>query len=75
MGGSSLLNVTSYDAAYYADNMTVLFHLMGTTNLKNDSVMSMSTLKLYLLAANAFPVYISVDACKNPRSWELLHSD
>lgn len=39
MGGQSLLNVTSFDAAYYADNMTVLFHLAGSTNLKNESVM------------------------------------
>jgi len=41
-----VINVTAFDAAYYADNMTVLFHLTGTTNLKNDSVM----------------MYISVDA-------------
>ena len=25
LGGQSLINVTSFDAAYYADNMTVLF--------------------------------------------------
>ena len=40
LGGQSLLNVTRFDAAYYADNMTVLFHLSGTTNLKNESIMS-----------------------------------
>jgi hypothetical protein len=40
MGGQSLLNVTAFDAAYYADNMTVLFHLQGTTNLRNNSIMS-----------------------------------
>ncbi len=45
MGGSSLLNVTAFDAAYYADNMTVLFHLMGTTNLRNESIMSKFRLK------------------------------
>ena len=39
MGGQSLINVTAFDAAYYADNMTVLFHLSGMTNLRNDSVM------------------------------------
>ncbi|CZR51479.1 related to Calcium_related spray protein [Phialocephala subalpina] len=39
MGGQSLLNLTSYDAAYYADNMTVLFNLAGTTNLRNESLM------------------------------------
>lgn len=46
LGGQSLINVTGFDAAYYADNMTVLFHLTGSTNLRNESVM----------------MYISVDA-------------
>jgi ML-like domain len=41
MGGQSLINLTSFDAAYYADNMTVLFNLDGTTNLKNESLMCM----------------------------------
>lgn len=49
MGGESLLNVTSFDAAYYADNMTVLFHLTGSTNLKNDSVMSMCSSDLWMI--------------------------
>lgn len=39
MGGQSLVNLTSFDAAYYADNMTVLFNMAGTTNLKNEAVM------------------------------------
>ena len=38
--GSSLLNVTRFDAAYYQDNMTVLFHLEGNTNVANESIMS-----------------------------------
>ncbi|KAH0254087.1 hypothetical protein KCU71_g22472, partial [Aureobasidium melanogenum] len=29
--GSSAVNVTRFDAAYYKDNMTVLFHLAGNT--------------------------------------------
>ncbi len=37
--GSSLINVTRFDAAYYADNMTVLFHLAGNTGLANESLM------------------------------------
>ncbi|KAF2499572.1 TRP-domain-containing protein [Lophium mytilinum] len=37
--GSSNINVTRFDAAYYKDNMTVLFHLEGNTALKNESVM------------------------------------
>jgi hypothetical protein len=40
LGGQSLFNITKFDAAYYADNMTVLFHLDGTTNIKNESLMS-----------------------------------
>lgn len=44
MDGQSLINVTQFDAAYYADNMTVLFHLAGKSNLQNESVMSMSVL-------------------------------
>jgi meiotic recombination protein REC8 len=39
MGGQSLINVTTFDAAYYKDNMTVLFHLGGNTNLQNESIM------------------------------------
>lgn len=39
--GSSLINVTRFDAAYYQDNMTVLFHLEGNTNFANESIMSM----------------------------------
>lgn len=40
--GSSLINVTRFDAAYYKDNMTVLFHLEGNTNVANESLMSVS---------------------------------
>ncbi len=39
MGGQSLLNLTSFDAAYYADNMTVLFNMVGATSLRNESLM------------------------------------
>lgn len=38
MGGQSLLNLTAFDAAYYADNATVLFDISGTTNLGNEAV-------------------------------------
>ncbi len=38
--GDSLINVTRFDAAYYKDNMTVLFHLEGNSLLTNDSLMS-----------------------------------
>src|SRR5271154_3532707 len=39
--GDSLINVTRFDAAYYADNMTVLFHLGGHSALTNESLMRM----------------------------------
>lgn len=37
--GNSQINVTRFDAAYYKDNMTVLFHLAGNSGLKHSSVM------------------------------------
>ncbi|KAF2737557.1 TRP-domain-containing protein [Polyplosphaeria fusca] len=37
--GSSSINVTRFDAAYYKDNMTVLFHLEGDTALTEEAVM------------------------------------
>lgn len=37
--GDSLINVTRFDAAYYKDNMTVLFHLTGNTAVANESLM------------------------------------
>ena len=40
--GDSLINVTRFDAAYYRDNMTILFHLAGNTALKNESLMRKS---------------------------------
>ena len=42
MGGQSLINLTSFDAAYYADNMTVLFNMAGASSLRNESLMCMS---------------------------------
>ena len=44
--GSSLINVTRFDAAYYQDNMTVLFHLEGSTNVANESIMSISSAQM-----------------------------
>lgn len=37
--GSSSVNVTRFDAAYYKDNMTVLFHLAGNSAIANESLM------------------------------------
>ena len=40
LGGQSLFNITKFDVAYYADNLTIVFHLDGTSNIKNESLMS-----------------------------------
>ncbi|KAI1445227.1 TRP-domain-containing protein [Annulohypoxylon stygium] len=40
LGGQSLLNVTKFDAAFYYDNSTILFHLDGTTNIRNEIYIS-----------------------------------
>lgn len=37
--GSSVVNVSRFDAAYYKDNMTVVFHLKGSTSIRNESLM------------------------------------
>lgn len=42
--GNSLINVTRFDAAYYKDNMTVLFHLEGNSAVANESLMRGLTL-------------------------------
>lgn len=41
MPGGSLLNFTAFDAAYYADNMTVLFHVQGSTDIQSEAIMRM----------------------------------
>lgn len=40
--GDSLINVTRFDASYYKDNMTVMFHLGGDTALANEDIMRKS---------------------------------
>jgi hypothetical protein len=62
LGGNSLVDVTGFDAAYYADNMTVMFHLTGTTKIKHDNIMGMAqTLAWRLLKAN---YCISLHLCR-----------
>lgn len=38
--GDSSINVTRFDAAFYKDNMTVLFHLTGDTSIVSEGLMS-----------------------------------
>ncbi|KAI1452594.1 TRP-domain-containing protein [Annulohypoxylon moriforme] len=47
LGGQSLLNVTKFDAAFYYDNSTILFHLDGTTNIRNESIMLYISVEAY----------------------------
>lgn len=61
--GSSAVNVTRFDAAYYRDNMTVLFHLEGNTAIANESLMR--KLASWFLSQSIHltrPVYIGVYA-------------
>jgi hypothetical protein len=37
--GESAINVTRFDAAYYKDNMTIIFHLEGETALRREDIM------------------------------------
>lgn len=37
--GNSAVNVSRFDAAYYKDNMTIMFHLQGSSAIANESVM------------------------------------
>jgi hypothetical protein len=50
--GDSLINVTRFDAAYYKDNMTVLFHLAGNSALTNQSLMRMFSSSCIAMASN-----------------------
>jgi hypothetical protein len=50
--GDSLINVTRFDAAYYKDNMTVLFHLAGNSALTNQSLMRMFSPSCIAMASN-----------------------
>ncbi|PNY29437.1 membrane protein [Tolypocladium capitatum] len=47
LGGESLFNVTKFDAAYYADNLTVLFHLDGTSNIRKESLILHISVEAY----------------------------
>ncbi|POR37573.1 Putative membrane protein [Tolypocladium paradoxum] len=60
LGGSSLFNVTKFDAAYYADNLTVLFHLDGTSNIRKESLILHISVEAY--GENRFNM--TYDPCK-----------
>jgi hypothetical protein len=41
LGGNSLFNITNFDAAYYTSDSTVLFGLVGHTNVRQDNIISL----------------------------------
>ncbi|ROW13768.1 hypothetical protein VPNG_03526 [Cytospora leucostoma] len=47
LGGQSRFNITKFDAAYYTDNSTVLFHLDGASNLDHQHLMMRFSMSAY----------------------------
>lgn len=47
LGGQSLFNITKFDAAYYTDNSTVLFHLDGRSSVQQESLMMRFSMDAY----------------------------
>ncbi|KAF4984433.1 hypothetical protein FZEAL_396 [Fusarium zealandicum] len=47
LNGGSFFNVTAFDAAYYADNLTVLFHLYGSSNIRREDLMMHISIDVY----------------------------
>lgn len=47
LGGNSLFNITKFDAAYYTDNSTVLFHLDGQSSIANESLVMRFSMDAY----------------------------
>ncbi|KAI5370770.1 putative ML-like domain, transient receptor potential channel Flc/Pkd2 [Septoria linicola] len=50
--GSSTINVTRFDVAYYKDNMTILWHMAGETGVADDDVMM--SIGVYAYGENRF---------------------
>ncbi|KAJ1325536.1 Transient receptor potential (TRP) ion channel [Microdochium nivale] len=47
LGGESLLNITQFDTALYWDNSTILLHLDGRTNIRDEDIMLHFSLDAY----------------------------
>lgn len=63
LGGHSLFNITRFDAAYYSDNSTVLFHLDGQSSIANESLMMTISMFAYgqsRLQMTFDPCYINI---------------
>ncbi|RCI09809.1 hypothetical protein L249_3894 [Ophiocordyceps polyrhachis-furcata BCC 54312] len=60
LDNESLFNVTKFDAAYYADNLTVLFHLDATSNIRRENLILHISVEAY--GENRFNM--TYDPCK-----------
>ncbi|PFH62496.1 hypothetical protein XA68_13235 [Ophiocordyceps unilateralis] len=60
LNNESLFNVTKFDAAYYADNLTVVFHLDGTSNIRRENLILHISVEAY--GENRFNM--TYDPCK-----------
>ncbi|ROW10212.1 hypothetical protein VMCG_01672 [Cytospora schulzeri] len=47
LGGQSLFNITKFDAAYYTDNSTVLFHLDGESAAEHEGLIMRFSMDAY----------------------------
>lgn len=59
LGGHSLFNITRFDAAFYTDNSSVLFHLDGQSSMANESLMM--TISMFAYGQSRFQM--SFDPC------------
>lgn len=65
LDGQSLLDITKFDAAYYTDNSTVLFHLDGKSSIMNESLVMHISMDAY--GENRFqmtfdPCFVNIDS-------------
>ncbi|KAH8884297.1 TRP-domain-containing protein [Thozetella sp. PMI_491] len=59
LGGQSLFNVTKFDAAYYAQNLSIVFHLSGASNIRNDTL----TMHMLIHAYGGRGLDLTIDPC------------
>ncbi|KAG7119816.1 putative membrane protein like [Verticillium longisporum] len=63
LGGQSLFNITKFDTGYFKDNRTVVFHLDGNTNVRQENLIMHITVEAY--GKSRFDT--TFDPCGSPR--------
>ncbi|KAM0325159.1 hypothetical protein ACHAQA_007698 [Verticillium albo-atrum] len=63
LGGESLFNITKFDAGYFKDNLTIVFHLDGNTNVREENLIMHISLDAY--GDSRFDM--TFDPCGTPR--------